>query len=661
MRSRFAEILQLRQHAMTASSTNQIAAAAPFAAFLSEIRPQSELRAAITAAYRRPESACLEPLLDLAATGGAESARIREIAGRLVTALRANARKGGVEGLIHEYALSSQEGIALMCLAEALLRIPDAETRDALIRDKISTGDWRSHVGHSPSLFVNAATWGLADHGQADDDHERDEPCRIAGPPDRAGRRAADPQGRRCRDAHDGRAVRDRRNHSGGAGEQPPHGGPRLPAIPTTCSAKPRPLPRTPAATLAAYEHAIHAIGKAAAGRGIYEGPGISIKLSALLPALCPQPDRPRHGRTAAAGEAARDAGPVLRHRPQHRCGGGGPARTLAGHPRSAVPRSGAGGLERHRLRRPGLRQALPLRDRLADRSGAAPAPPDHGAPGQGRILGRRDQARAGGWAEGFRSSPARCTPTCPISPARASCSPRRMPSIPQFATHNAQTLAGDLSSMAGPIIIAASTSSSACTAWASRCTRRWSGRQARTGPAASTRPSARTRRCSPIWCAVCWRTAPTHRSSTASPIRNVSIDDAGRRSGRGRAGHARRSARPIRRIALPRRSVRRAGRIRAGLDLSDETRAGRAGATRSRPVAAMTWAAVAMRRAAAPARPRSCSIPPIIATSSASVAMLRRPRSATPSRSPTQCCRRPGRRHRRQSARPASSAPRRC
>ena len=151
---------------MNASSTRRIAAASPFAAFLSEVRPQSHLRAVITAAYRRPEAACLEPLLDLAATRAAEAARIREIAHRLVMALRANTRKGGAEGLIHEYALSSQEGIALMCLAEALLRIPDTETRDALIRDKISTGDWRSHVGHSPSLFVNAATWGLVITGR---------------------------------------------------------------------------------------------------------------------------------------------------------------------------------------------------------------------------------------------------------------------------------------------------------------------------------------------------------------------------------------------------------------------------------------------------------------------------------------------------------------
>src|SRR5690606_4812503 len=68
---------------------------------------------------------------------------------------------GGVEGLIQEFSLSSQEGVALMCLAEALLRIPDRPTRDALIRDKISRGDWRAHVGESPSLFVNAASWGL--------------------------------------------------------------------------------------------------------------------------------------------------------------------------------------------------------------------------------------------------------------------------------------------------------------------------------------------------------------------------------------------------------------------------------------------------------------------------------------------------------------------
>ncbi len=70
-------------------------------------------------------------------------------------------REGLVQGLIQEFSLSSQEGVALMCLAEALLRIPDAATRDALIRDKIGDADWQAHLGRSPSVFVNAATWGL--------------------------------------------------------------------------------------------------------------------------------------------------------------------------------------------------------------------------------------------------------------------------------------------------------------------------------------------------------------------------------------------------------------------------------------------------------------------------------------------------------------------
>ena len=133
----------------------------PFHAFARSIQPQSPLRDAITAAWRQPETVCVPPLLDQASLPPAQTARARALAARLVEALRAKTPAGGVEGLIHEYALSSQEGVALMCLAEALLRIPDDETRDALIRDKIGGGDWRAHLGHSPSLFVNAATWGL--------------------------------------------------------------------------------------------------------------------------------------------------------------------------------------------------------------------------------------------------------------------------------------------------------------------------------------------------------------------------------------------------------------------------------------------------------------------------------------------------------------------
>ena len=67
----------------------------------------------------------------------------------------------GVEAFLHEYGLSTPEGVMLMCLAEALLRIPDAETADRLIRDKLGAGDWAGHLGRSGSLLVNASTWGL--------------------------------------------------------------------------------------------------------------------------------------------------------------------------------------------------------------------------------------------------------------------------------------------------------------------------------------------------------------------------------------------------------------------------------------------------------------------------------------------------------------------
>ena len=136
--------------------------AQPFLAFAQSILPQTPLRAAITAAWHRPETECLPALLPLARTQDeAQAAKVRELATRLVQGLRDAPVTSGVAALVQEFSLSSQEGVALMCLAEALLRIPDKATRDALIRDKISRGDWKSHVGRSPSLFVNAAAWGL--------------------------------------------------------------------------------------------------------------------------------------------------------------------------------------------------------------------------------------------------------------------------------------------------------------------------------------------------------------------------------------------------------------------------------------------------------------------------------------------------------------------
>src|SRR5580698_7385897 len=93
---------------------------------------------------------------------GPDVGTVRLQAVQLVIEARRQARlQGVVEGFLQEFSLSTPEGLALMCLAEALLRTPDEATRDALIAEKIGSADWASHVGGSDSLFVNAGTWGL--------------------------------------------------------------------------------------------------------------------------------------------------------------------------------------------------------------------------------------------------------------------------------------------------------------------------------------------------------------------------------------------------------------------------------------------------------------------------------------------------------------------
>ncbi len=119
-------------------------------------------RVGIRAAHRADEAACVAELLELAAVDDGTKARIRARALELAARVR---RAGGdqlsVEAFLHEYQLSTREGIMLTCLAEALLRIPDADTADRLIRDKLSAGEWSRHLGRSGSLLVNASTWGL--------------------------------------------------------------------------------------------------------------------------------------------------------------------------------------------------------------------------------------------------------------------------------------------------------------------------------------------------------------------------------------------------------------------------------------------------------------------------------------------------------------------
>jgi RHH-type transcriptional regulator, proline utilization regulon repressor / proline dehydrogenase / delta 1-pyrroline-5-carboxylate dehydrogenase len=120
------------------------------------------LRQPIRAAYRADEAQTVDALLERASFDEALKRRIERQARDLVAHVRARRRDtGGLDAFMHEYDLSSQEGVALMCLAEALLRIPDDDTAEALIRDKIAAADWQRHLGDSESLFVNASTWGL--------------------------------------------------------------------------------------------------------------------------------------------------------------------------------------------------------------------------------------------------------------------------------------------------------------------------------------------------------------------------------------------------------------------------------------------------------------------------------------------------------------------
>jgi len=259
----------------------------PFLDFAEHILPQSVTRAAITAAWRRPETDAVPMLLEQARLPAALAEKTHQLAYSLADKLRhqkgATGRAGMVQSLLQEFSLSSQEGVALMCLAEALLRIPDKPTRDALIRDKISNGNWQSHLGRSPSLFVNAATWGLLFTGRLVSTHNE---ANLSRSLNRIIGKSGEPLVRKGVDMAmrlmgeqfvTGETIAEALANARKLEEK----GFRYSydmlgeAALTASDAK---------AYLVSYQQAIHAIGKASNGRGIYEGPGISIKLSALHP-----------------------------------------------------------------------------------------------------------------------------------------------------------------------------------------------------------------------------------------------------------------------------------------------------------------------------------------------------------------------------------------
>ncbi|MEE8058245.1 MAG: bifunctional proline dehydrogenase/L-glutamate gamma-semialdehyde dehydrogenase PutA [Pseudomonadales bacterium] len=134
-----------------------------FTVFVADPFPEVDtLRLSLYNNHRRDEALVVNELLPLADISMTGRGRCRSHARKLIVGIReAQIGKVGVDALLNEFALSTEEGVVLMCLAEALLRVPDKLTVDRLIHDAFSSTDWASHLGNSDSLFVNASTWGL--------------------------------------------------------------------------------------------------------------------------------------------------------------------------------------------------------------------------------------------------------------------------------------------------------------------------------------------------------------------------------------------------------------------------------------------------------------------------------------------------------------------
>ena len=229
------------------------------------------------------ETATVRGLLDRTPLDTAERAAVLASATDLVERARRSVKKQGVvESFLQEFSLGTREGLALMCLAEALLRTPDEETRDRLIAEKIGSADWASHLGQSDSLFVNASTWGLMLTGKlvdVDEEAKTDLPGflkrivgRLGEPVIREAVAAAVRiMGEQFVVGRTIEAALKRSNKEGwlcsfdmlGEGARTAHDAERYEKI---------------------YADAIEAVGRTAKGQGPEVGHGVSVKLSALSP-----------------------------------------------------------------------------------------------------------------------------------------------------------------------------------------------------------------------------------------------------------------------------------------------------------------------------------------------------------------------------------------
>ncbi|BAC24580.1 putA [Wigglesworthia glossinidia endosymbiont of Glossina brevipalpis] len=259
----------------------------PFFEFAQQILPQSYLRFNTTNAWSTPEKEIVPKLLELSKCEEETEKKIHELSKYLAKGLREKSKKYNreqmVQDLLREFPLSSKEGIALMCLAEALLRIPDVNTRNSLIKDKIKNKDWKSHFGSNKGLFINSAVWGLCITNNLIKRHKEKnlssylnkviqkigEP--IVGKAINVAMKLMGKQfvvGENIQQALKNTNILEKKGFSYSydmLGEA---------ALTEEDAQK----------YMTSYENAIHCIGKSSLGKGIYKGPGISIKLSAIHP-----------------------------------------------------------------------------------------------------------------------------------------------------------------------------------------------------------------------------------------------------------------------------------------------------------------------------------------------------------------------------------------
>jgi len=494
--------------------------------------PAPPLRAAIRDSCRIDETEAVGRILAAAEIPPKMRDRIAERARILVaTVRRERIGKGGIDAFLHEYALSSPEGVALLCLAEALLRVPDAETVDRLIRDKIGEAHWESHLGRSESIFVNASTWALMLtgrllHAEPADHTWRDVLRRFAA-------RSGEPVVRQAvtaamrilgRQFVMGRTIEEALERA----REPERHGYRYSYDMLGEAAR---TAHDAARYFAAYDQAIAAIGRSVAGRKAAEAPGISIKVSALHPRYeMAQRDRlvaelpprllelARHARQAGIGFTI-DAEEADRL---------DPSLDLFEPLALAPDLAGWDGL--------GLavqayqKRALPLIDWLADLARRG-----------GRKLTIR-LVKGAYWDSEIKRAQERGFDGYPVYTRKVAtdvsylaCARRLLDYgtafYPQFATHNAHTVASVLE-MAGN---RRDYEFQRLHGMGEALYGRSPGRSISIGRAGSMRPSAAMKISSPTWCGGCWRTAPIRRSSTAlsttssrsiksSPIRSLAF-----------------------------------------------------------------------------------------------------------------------------------------